>query len=72
MLDNNKKNRISTSILFKIDDHGNGSPNEDYDDSDEDDYDNDDDGDEHVGERKPFPFFTPVTPYPVYCTYFVI
>lgn len=51
-------------------DHGNRSQGEDYEESEEDDYDNDDDEDDHISERKPFPFFTPVTPYPpVYCTY---
>lgn len=52
-------------------DHGKGLPNEDYEDSDDDDYDNnndDNDDDEHLSDRKPFPFFTPVTQYPpVYC-----
>lgn len=54
----------------KTADHGNRSQGEDYEESEEDDYDNDDDEDDHISERRPFPFFTPVTPYPpVYCTY---
>lgn len=43
---------------------------EEYEESEEDDYDNDEEKDGHINDRKPFPFFTPVTPYPpVYRTY---
>lgn len=60
-------------ILFCVADHGKGLPGEDYEDSDDDDYENnndDNDDDERLGDRKPFPFFTPVTQYPpVYCKY---
>lgn len=55
-------------------DHGKGLPSEDYEYSDDDDYDNnndDNDDDDRLNDRKPFPFFTPVTQYPpVYCKYF--
>lgn len=59
----------SISIIFAFTSADeSGSVGEDYEDSDEDDYDNDDDEDDSVIGRKPFPFFTPVTPYPpVYC-----
>lgn len=56
-------------VCYGTADHGNGSQGEDYDESEEDDYDNDDDEDDHIGDRKPFPIFTPVTPYPPYSTY---
>lgn len=43
---------------------------EEYEESEEDDYDNDEEKEGHINDRKPFPFFTPVTPYPpVYRTY---
>lgn len=49
-------------------DHGNGSPNDDYEESDEDDYDHDDDEDEHIMDRKQH-YYSSVTAYPpVYCT----
>lgn len=48
---------------------GNGSAgnhSDDYDDSGEDDYEDEDD--ERMNNRRMFPYFTPVTPYPpVYC-----
>ncbi|XP_031620477.1 SPARC-related modular calcium-binding protein 1 isoform X2 [Contarinia nasturtii] len=37
---------------------------DDYEESGEDEYDDDDDDDDHTNDRKTFPFFTPVTPYP--------
>lgn len=53
-------------------DHNGGLPGEDYEESGEDDYDDDEDDDDHI-DRKPFPFFTPVTPYPpVYRTYVIL
>lgn len=42
--------------------HSNGNHSDDYDDSGEDDYEDEDD--ERSNNRRVFPYFTPVTPYP--------